>query len=70
MNLHKTIVKIVPFTYFARNDFYESKILKILTLPRSLDYELIVKFHKSKGCREILSSNLCNNNSNHQKQRD
>ena len=23
--------------YFARNDFYESKILKILTLPRSLD---------------------------------
>ena len=35
MNLHKTIVKIVPFTYFARNDFYESKILKIKPLPRS-----------------------------------
>ena len=28
---------LVPFAYFARNDFYESKILKILTLPRSLD---------------------------------
>ena len=43
MNLHKTILKIVPFAYSARNDFYESKILKIKTLPRSLDYELIVK---------------------------
>ena len=36
MNLHKTIVKIVPFAYFARNDFYESKILKILT-TRAVD---------------------------------
>ena len=26
---------LVPFAYFARKDFYESKILKILTLPRS-----------------------------------
>ena len=39
--------------YFARKDFYKSKILEILTLPRSLDYELIVKFHKSKDAEKF-----------------
>ena len=32
MNSH---INLITFTYFSRNDFYESKILKILTLPRS-----------------------------------
>jgi len=32
MNFH---INLITFAYFARNDFYESKILKILTLPRS-----------------------------------
>ena len=51
---------LVPFAYFARNDFYESKILKILILPRS-GCQPITHFIRSwDNCAYFVPNVLCN----------